>query len=600
MQQINLHTFHLPVMGLAFSIDSPLKVGPYSISSVVSLSDDGLIEQMREHYSKLYHEPFTAITPDQEDYRAQRITAYLNLLHKYVTLETELIRNETFAEDSRLTKYFELLADNSPVKLHYKLMLETTDPEQKISLQNTLRTLVQAGSVDVNIMTKLDKTNYAKDGTALPAEFSDAQAALRGFALSDGVSSVVYSAGMNMRLYGYMENFEAFKWTGNGFRKKIIIKVSDYRSAAVQGKILAKKGLWVSEFRIESGLNCGGHAFATDGFLMGPILDEFKQNREALRQELFITYKAALEAKNAPVPAEVPETRLTVQGGIGTAEEQQFLLEHYGADATGWGTPFLLVPEATTVDEITLEKLVAAREKDLYLSPISPLGVPFNSLRNTTSEKLKLDRIAKGKPGSPCVKKHLVSNTEFTEQPLCTASRKYQVRKLAELKAMELEEEVYKREEAAVLAKECLCEGLANTALVVNDIKIKADRNAVAICPGPNLAYFSGIFTLQQMVDHIYGRADILNDAYRPHMFVNELKMYVSYWLKQKQEQIHQYSEKQEKYLRNFRENLLQGIAYYRGMLPALFSENTSGKFLMEEELFEAVDQLLIDENAFV
>ena len=38
-----------------------------------------------------------------------------------------------------------------------------------------------------------------------------------------------------------------------------------------QSKVLAKKGIWVSEFRIESGLNCGGHAFAPGGY--APVLD---------------------------------------------------------------------------------------------------------------------------------------------------------------------------------------------------------------------------------------------------------------------------------------------------------------------------------------
>lgn len=51
MQQNTLHTFHLSVMGLAFSIDSPLKVAQYGISSVLSLSADTLLEQMREYYS---------------------------------------------------------------------------------------------------------------------------------------------------------------------------------------------------------------------------------------------------------------------------------------------------------------------------------------------------------------------------------------------------------------------------------------------------------------------------------------------------------------------------------------------------------------------
>ena len=94
-------------------------------------------------------------------------------------------------------------------------------------------------------------------------------------------SSVVLSAGMNTKLYSYFESFSDFFPDENGkLKKKIILKVSDFRSALIQGKFLAKKGLWVSEYRIESGLNCGGHAFATDGYLIGPILEEFKTSRK--------------------------------------------------------------------------------------------------------------------------------------------------------------------------------------------------------------------------------------------------------------------------------------------------------------------------------
>ena len=132
------------------------------------------------------------------------------------------------------------------------------------------------GSIDVNIMTKVDKANFDESGQ-LPVEFNDAHASLRGFAESSLSSSVVLSAGMNPRLYSYFEKFpDFFPGTDGELTKKIILKVSDFRSALIQGKFLAKKGLWVSEFRIESGLNCGGHAFATDGYLMGPILEEFK------------------------------------------------------------------------------------------------------------------------------------------------------------------------------------------------------------------------------------------------------------------------------------------------------------------------------------
>ena len=45
------HTFHIPVMGTAFTIDTPLRIAKYGISSVVSIGDDELCEVMREHYS---------------------------------------------------------------------------------------------------------------------------------------------------------------------------------------------------------------------------------------------------------------------------------------------------------------------------------------------------------------------------------------------------------------------------------------------------------------------------------------------------------------------------------------------------------------------
>ncbi|WP_299823827.1 hypothetical protein [uncultured Pontibacter sp.] len=595
MPQATTHTFHIPVMGLSFSIDSPLKVARFGISSVVSLSDDSLLEQMRQHYSQVYSKTFSPIPEKEEDYRAKRVTAYLNLLDELVKQQMAEVQQQDFTPESDLTKYFEMLPEQSLLREKYLEMKETADPFWKQHLQEELCNAMVPGSIDVNIMTKLDRTNYTKSGEALPQEYADALAALRGFANSTVRSSVVFSAGMNMRLYSYLENFPCFYPNATGlFNKKVTIKVSDYRSAMVQGKILAKKGIWVSEFRIESGLNCGGHAFATDGYLIGPILEEFKQNREALRLELYTLFSTALAAKGVPVPVQAPEQRLTVQGGIGTAEEHNFLLEHYGADATGWGTPFLLVPEATTVDEPTLQQLAAAKAEDLYLSPISPLGVPFNSLRNTSNELLKKERADKGKPGSPCIKKHLVSNTEFTDEPICTASRKYQRRKLEQLQAQQLDTITYFAEEAKILAKECLCEGLANSAVQLYNISKKAATKAISICPGPNLAYFSGVFKLQEMVDHIYGRFNALNNTYRPHMFVNELKMYIDYWKKKKEEQLDTLTDKQYKYLQNFWDNLQEGIQYYKKQLPAIFKDELERQVIMLDELLEAEDQLML------
>jgi len=195
----------------------------------------------------------------------------------------------------------------------------------------------------------------------------DAMSALRGYALSGLESCVVFSAGMNPHLYSYAAQFDDFFPDESGrIRKQIVLKVSDYRSAAIQGRFLAKRGLWISEYRIESGLNCGGHAFPTKGLLMGPILEEFRRNRASLVEELHATYAKALAAIGRPVPEPPIGARVTVQGGIGTAEENALLLDHFEADATGWGTPFLLVPEATRVDPALLEKLSAATADDVY------------------------------------------------------------------------------------------------------------------------------------------------------------------------------------------------------------------------------------------
>ena len=155
---------------------------------------------------------------------------------------------------------------------------------------------MRPGDINVNIMTKLDRDNYDAKGNKLTPEFSDALSALRGYAQSSLQSAIVFSAGINRRLYSYVEQFKDFYADATGdIKKKIILKVSDFRSSIIQGKFFAQKGLWISEYRVESGLNCGGHAFATDGFLMGPILDEFRTKRDEMIGQLYAIYNKALK-----------------------------------------------------------------------------------------------------------------------------------------------------------------------------------------------------------------------------------------------------------------------------------------------------------------
>ena len=487
-------------MGTGFSIDTPLCVARYGISSVISLVDDVLIEQMRRFHSARAEEPYAGIGDHDDDCRARRITAYLNLLQRLVQRQVEALQASPFEAASEITRYYEMLPDG-PLRRAYDAMLALTDPAEKAREQLRLRRLAVPGSIDVNIMTKLDRARY-RGGRQLPSEFCDAMAALRGYANSSLNSSIVFSAGMNPRLYSYIAQFDDFFPDETGiFRKKIVLKVSDYRSAMVQGKFLAKRGLWVSEYRIESGLNCGGHAFATKGLLMGPILEEsgrtiylgasileeFRQRKAELRKKLYPIYAEALAAGGRPALPSPPEVRITAQGGIGTADEDRFLLTHYRIDGTGWATPFLLVPEVTNVDDAHLQKLSAAGEQDVNLSDSSPLGIPFSTLRNSASEEARRRRIQEGKPGSPCPKGFLVSNTEFTDVPICRASRAYQRRKLEHLanEGLSVRQSVVVREN--VVAKACVCHDVGGSVSLKHGIDPEATP---VICCGPNIANF--------------------------------------------------------------------------------------------------------------
>lgn len=586
-----LHTFHIPVMGLAYTIDSPIRVAKYGISSVISIIDDDLIEKMNAFYSTKFNLPYQEISQKIHDYRAERVTSYLNLVDKIVKEKFENFKNELAESKLALENYIAMLPNKSEIKQGLQNLME----EGKEAVMNYLDSNLTPGEIDVNIMTKVDKDNFIKD-KQLPTEFNDAHASLRGFANSTLTSSVVLSAGMNPRLYSYFENFDVFlPDENNQLNKKIILKVSDFRSAMIQGNFLAKKGLWVSEYRIESGLNCGGHAFATEGFLLGPILEEFKEKKGQLIASAHELMVKTLAQKGKHIPETPLELKITVQGGVGTAEEHDFLLNHYKVDSVGWGSPFLLVPEATSVDVHTRELLAKAKEEDLYLSPISPLGIPFNTLRGTTNEKLKQKRIQENKAGSSCPKKFLALSKEFGAQGICTASKKYQDVKLEELEANKenMSAAIYQNAKNKITDKSCLCVGLANASYLENDIKIKGQAQGVVICPGPNMAYFDQEVSLSKMVQHIYGNASVLSTTNRPNMFVKELSMYIDYLKNEIATVSAEINAGQIKKWNAFKNNLLEGISYYQNLFVSTgtsLADNAKVQYLLhfyKEELIE-------------
>lgn len=588
------HTFHIPVMGLAYTIDSPLKVARFGINSVVSIIEDRLIEMMRKHYYPVAGKKYFPIPHGESDYRAKRITDYLNLMDEILKQQIEKMKTESFEPDNDIFKYFEMLPDESKLKNKFNVMLQNNDLKSKMQQQQYLKTQIKPGRIDVNILTKTDRENKDENGNII-VDGSDAVAALRGYINSNLTNSaIVFSAGMNPRLYSYLEKFSAFDPDENfNFKKYVIVKVSDYRSAIIQGKFLAKKGIWVSEFRIESGLNCGGHAFATDGLLMGPILEEFKLKREELLNTIFEIYKPVIEKKTGFVFQCPSPIAVTVQGGIGTAGEDFFLRKFYNVSGTGWGTPFLLVPEATTVDQHTLSLLCNATEKDVVLSNNSPLGVRFYYLKGTTADKEKQQRIAAGKPGSPCTEKHLGFNTEFTTEPICTASHKYQKLKLEQIKKSDLSTEEIEKQSEEVLAKECLCVGLSNAAALSYNEQFLKTLKAVNVCPGPNISNFNKVVSLKQMTDHIYGRDNLISNPNRGHVFIAELKIYLNYLKESLLKNISNADPKKKLWSSAFLNNLKNAITYYK-TIPAGFLDKPKDFFEGLLKVQSEIEQLQV------
>ncbi len=137
---------------------------------------------------------------------------------------------------------------------------------------------------------------------------------------------------------------------------------------------------------------------------------------------------------------------------------------------------------------------------------------------------------------------------------------------------------------AKVTEKMCLCVGLGNAALIRSEVELHKGVNGVAICPGPNLAYFSKEASLREMIGHICGRTQLIDQAARPHMFVKEFSMYVDYY-EEKVAACKEYcTEKQKAYLEAFKSNLNACVEYYDGLTAELpkWLDNAEEKLMGE------------------
>jgi hypothetical protein len=165
---------------------------------------------------------------------------------------------------------------------------------------------------------------------------------------------------------------------------------------------------------------------------------------------------------------------------------------------------------------------------------------------------------------------------------------------------MAVDNPVQQKEYDRVTDKACLCVGLAASALNINNAATKADGEGVLICPGPNMAYFSSIVSLKEMIDHIYGRSNLIKRNERPHMFIKELKLYIDYMKDKIAEMNLPVTKNQTKYFDAFQKNIFDGIEYYKHLFSNTqrkiidIKSRVDSEITKLEEMFEDVKKNML------
>ena len=580
-----VHKIHIPVMGICYTADTPIRVAHFGITSVISLVDDGLLEE----YRMAYAERLGLDLDSPQTTRIGRIRAYLDFVADEVERKFERLCAGRFDGGSDKDLYFLMLPLDSHLRVEYDGIFAKTGLA-RLAAEAALTEKMEPGEIQANIMVGLNHEEAAFD-------------AVRGFAASKVKGALVLSAGVNLAVFEEIAKCKDFYRTcDRAPSKKIILKVSDYRSALVQGRYLAKKGLEVYEYRIESGVNCGGHAFFESKKLLLDVVREFIEKRK----ELFETTrtmiaKVALSVENASVSADetaaqsvgsnVPvqnivlppaPARITAQGGLCSPEDIEKIMS-FGIDGVGVGTPFLLVPQATSMDKATRRLLVAAKPEDVFISHVSPLGIPFVNLQTSTAAELCRKKVEEFfapeneksnaqelKPGFPCRQHYLCQKIAGFDHPVCRASREYVMQRLAEIDRMETEElavdpiasgsrmtrgeschfggseatdgihevrEKYNALRRETLERECICRFLGNAGreelreknpslhyqpecvAVARGSQPARVREPVTVCPNPDIGYFNREYTLFEMMRHLYGTGPRLTPKDKPNAF---------------------------------------------------------------------------------
>ena len=147
-------------MGIGFSIDTPFKVSQYGIDSVISLVDDILLEKLRKMYCDKFEIPYDEITNKTEDFRAKRITSYLNLINDLAKKKFEELKSAGLEKSNEIKEYLDMLPDSSAIKQKLKsLMAESADVDK---IGTLIKDSLSMGSIDANIMNNFVFSKFGK------------------------------------------------------------------------------------------------------------------------------------------------------------------------------------------------------------------------------------------------------------------------------------------------------------------------------------------------------------------------------------------------------------------------------------------------------
>ena len=82
-----------------------------------------LLSKCASFIAKKRMKHYTPITKYDEDFRARRITAYLDLVNRIVQRQFAELKASAFEPGTEITKYFEMLPEDSVLKAAWRHML---------------------------------------------------------------------------------------------------------------------------------------------------------------------------------------------------------------------------------------------------------------------------------------------------------------------------------------------------------------------------------------------------------------------------------------------------------------------------------------------